>query len=128
MAGFALAATKIVLSGGMGKMLAMATSNLRNILAPDYCAETGEDDGSTRRARPRHGRTYGRDVSGLPAWLIWAFVHLMYLVQFRSRITVFIEWAIEDLTFSRGARLITGRGATDLNKEIAPEGHRRGVA
>jgi hypothetical protein len=32
---------------------------------------------------------------------------LMYIVQFRSRITVFIEWAIEDLTFSRGARLIS---------------------
>src|SRR3989454_9368956 len=46
-----------------------------------------------------------------PAWLIWAFVHLMYIVQFRSRLTVFIEWAIEDLTFNRGARLITGRAA-----------------
>jgi NADH:quinone reductase (non-electrogenic) len=37
---------------------------------------------------------FGRHISGLP-WLIWAFIHLMYLVQFRSRITVFIEWAIE---------------------------------
>jgi NADH:ubiquinone reductase (H+-translocating) len=62
---------------------------------------------------------FGRHISGLLAWLIWAFVHLMYLIQFRSRITVFIEWAIEDLTFSRGARLITGRAATDFNKEMA---------
>jgi hypothetical protein len=30
---------------------------------------------------------FGRHVSGLRAWLIWAFVHLMYIVQFRSRIT-----------------------------------------
>jgi NADH:ubiquinone reductase (H+-translocating) len=64
---------------------------------------------------------FGRHISGLPAWLIWAFIHLMYIVQFRSRITVFVEWAIEDLTFSRGARLITGTAATDFdfNKEMA---------
>jgi NADH dehydrogenase len=66
---------------------------------------------------------FGRHVSGLPAWLIWAVVHLMYIVQFRSRLTVFIEWAIEDLTFSRGARLITGPAMTDFefNKEMASE-------
>jgi NADH:ubiquinone reductase (H+-translocating) len=66
---------------------------------------------------------FGRHISGLPAWLIWAFVHLMYIVQFRSRLTVFIEWAIEDPTFSRGARLITGPAMTDFefNKEMASE-------
>jgi NADH:quinone reductase (non-electrogenic) len=52
---------------------------------------------------------FGRHISGLP-WLIWAFIHLMYLVQFRSRITVFIEWAIEDLTFSRGRDWSRARG------------------
>jgi NADH dehydrogenase len=54
---------------------------------------------------------------------VWAFVHLTYLVQFRSRITVFVEWAIEDLTFNRGARLITGPSPTDFdfNKEMAGE-------
>src|SRR5262245_15722542 len=73
---------------------------------------------------------FGRHISGLPAWLIWAFVHLMYLVQFRSRLTVFVEWAIEDLTFSRGARLITGPSATDFvfNKEIASGEHKRDAA
>ena len=58
---------------------------------------------------------FGLRVSGLPAWLVWAFVHLMYLVQFQSRILVFIQWAIQDLTFNRGARLITGVAATDFN-------------
>ena len=64
---------------------------------------------------------FGLRLAGFLAWLIWAFIHLMYIVQFRSRIMVFIEWAIEFLTFSRGARLITGRSATDfdLNKEMA---------
>src|SRR6266404_884564 len=49
---------------------------------------------------------FGVHVSGFVAWLVWAFVHLMYLVQFQSRILVFIQWAIQDLTFNRGARLI----------------------
>jgi len=64
---------------------------------------------------------FGLHLSGLLAWLVWAFVHLMYIVQFRSRITVLVEWAIEYLTFNRGARLITGPATTDFdfNKAIA---------
>ena len=64
---------------------------------------------------------FGVHLSGLAAWLVWAFIHLTYIVQFQSRITVFIDWAIQFLTFSRGARLITGRAATDFDfsKEIA---------
>ncbi|HMI51617.1 MAG TPA: NAD(P)/FAD-dependent oxidoreductase [Candidatus Saccharimonadales bacterium] len=56
---------------------------------------------------------FGVHVSGLPAWLIWLFVHLMYIVQFQNRVLVFIKWGFEYLTFSRGARLITGDTATD---------------
>jgi NADH:ubiquinone reductase (H+-translocating) len=51
---------------------------------------------------------FGVHISGLFAWLIWLFVHLMYLVQFQSRLLVFVQWGLEYLTFSRGARLITG--------------------
>src|SRR5262249_43531066 len=73
---------------------------------------------------------FGRHISGLLAWLIWAFVHLMYIVQFRSRLTVFIEWAIEDLTFSRGARLITGPSLPGFHfkTETAGAGRRPGAA
>jgi len=73
---------------------------------------------------------FGLHLSGFPAWLIWAFVHLAYIVQFRSRITVFVEWAIEDLTFSRGARLITGSANTDFNfnQEMASDDRHRGAA
>ena len=53
-------------------------------------------------------RIFGLHLAGLPAWLVWLFVHLMYLVQFRSRILVFVQWGIEYITFNRGARLITG--------------------
>jgi NADH dehydrogenase len=48
-------------------------------------------------------------VSGYPAWLLWLFVHLMYLVEFDNRIIVFIQWAWNYFTRNRGARLITYR-------------------
>ncbi len=47
-------------------------------------------------------------ASGFFAWLIWLFVHLMYIVQFSNRLVVFVHWGILYLTFNRGARLITG--------------------
>ena len=57
---------------------------------------------------------FGLHVSGLPAWLIWLFIHLMYIVEFQNRVLVFVQWGFEYLTFSRGARLITGTGEGDL--------------
>ncbi len=47
--------------------------------------------------------------SGLFAWVLWLFVHLLYLVEFENRLLVLIEWAYNYLTFNRGARLITGK-------------------
>lgn len=58
---------------------------------------------------------FGLHISGFLAWLVWAFIHVTYLVSFQSRILVFVQWAIQDLTFSRGARLITGSVPTDFN-------------
>jgi NADH dehydrogenase len=63
---------------------------------------------------------FGFHLSGLAAWLVWLFIHLLYLVEFQSRVLVFIQWGFEFLTFSRGARLITGTAATDsLDKDAA---------
>jgi NADH dehydrogenase len=64
---------------------------------------------------------FGAHLSGFIAWLVWAFIHLMYLVTFQSRVLVFMQWAIQDFTFNRGARLITGVAATDFNftKELS---------
>jgi NADH:ubiquinone reductase (H+-translocating) len=45
---------------------------------------------------------------GMLAWLAWLFIHLMYLVQFRNRLIVFIRWGFQYVSFDRGARLITG--------------------
>ena len=50
----------------------------------------------------------GWEMSGLLAWLIWAFAHLWFLVGFRSRIVVGIQWLWNYLTYQRSARLITG--------------------
>ncbi len=47
--------------------------------------------------------------SGMFAWLLWLFIHLMYIVEFQNRVLVFIRWGFNFLTFQRGARLITGQ-------------------
>ena len=44
---------------------------------------------------------------GTIAWLAWLFVHLYYLIGFRNRLMVFLQWAWSYVTFRRGARLIT---------------------
>jgi NADH dehydrogenase len=66
---------------------------------------------------------FGVHLSGLAAWIVWAFIHLSYLVTFQNRLLVFIQWGIQDLTFSRGARLITGAAPTDFNfnEEVAAQ-------
>ena len=46
-------------------------------------------------------------LSGYVAWLLWSFAHLWFLVGFRNRIIVFLDWAWAYVTFDRGARLIT---------------------
>jgi NADH dehydrogenase len=62
----------------------------------------------------------GLHLAGLFAWLTWLFIHLIYIVEFQSRVLVFVQWGFEYLTFSRGARLITGVAATDsLDKPAA---------
>jgi NADH dehydrogenase len=58
-------------------------------------------------------RIFGMHLWGWPAWMVWLFIHLMYIVQFQSRVLVFIQWGFQYLTFSRGARLITGSGVPE---------------
>jgi NADH:ubiquinone reductase (H+-translocating) len=47
-------------------------------------------------------------ISGFIAWLAWLFVHILFLIGFRNRLLVFIQWAWSYVTYERGARLITG--------------------
>ena len=46
-------------------------------------------------------------VSGLLAWFLWLTVHIMYLVGFRNRASVLVQWAYSYFTYQRGVRLIT---------------------
>jgi NADH dehydrogenase len=65
---------------------------------------------------------FGRiHISGFVAWLSWLFVHILFLIGFRNRLLVFIQWAWSYFTYERGARLITGR--TDLPGWTLPAVH-----
>jgi NADH:ubiquinone reductase (H+-translocating) len=57
-------------------------------------------------------------VKGVPAWMAWLFVHIMFLIGYRNRVAVFIQWAWSYFTWQRGARLITG----DVGPDLAPPG------
>ncbi len=57
----------------------------------------------------------GLRMHGFSAWLAWLFVHLVFLIGFRNRVLVLIQWFWSYLNFYRGARLITGYGAKERN-------------
>ena len=63
---------------------------------------------------------FGVHLSGLIAWLVWLFVHLLYIVEFQSRILVAVQWGFLYLTFNRGARLITGVAANKMTAKPEP--------
>jgi NADH dehydrogenase len=48
-------------------------------------------------------------VSGFTGWLLWLFVHIMFLVGFRNRLSVLLQWATSYTTYQRSVRLITGQ-------------------
>jgi NADH dehydrogenase len=58
-------------------------------------------------------------LSGYFAWLAWLFIHILFLIGFRNRLLVMIQWAGSYLTYERGARLITG--STELPGWSAPK-------
>ena len=47
-------------------------------------------------------------VSGFPAWLLWSLAHIYFLIGFRNRLAVAMNWCWNYVTFQRGTRLITG--------------------
>ena len=47
-------------------------------------------------------------LTGFVAWVIWGIVHIFFLIGFRDRASVFLNWAWAWVTYGRGARLITG--------------------
>jgi NADH dehydrogenase len=53
------------------------------------------------------------ELSGFVAWLAWLVVHIYYLVGFKNRLFVVLQWGWAYLTFRRGARLIVDRDWRD---------------
>lgn len=50
--------------------------------------------------------SFGLQIGGIIAWFAWLFIHIFYLIGFKNRVFVFLEWAWSYMTFRRGARLI----------------------
>jgi NADH:ubiquinone reductase (H+-translocating) len=59
------------------------------------------------------------EISGFMAWLSWLFVHLIFLIGFRNKISVLVQWFYSYVTYRRGSRIITGlnlgRGGTTVS-------------
>jgi NADH dehydrogenase len=59
---------------------------------------------------------WGRTFGGLTAWLLWSFIHVLFLIGFRNKLFVMLAWAWNYLASSKGARLITGSAEVTVKK------------
>lgn len=77
------------------------------------------------------GRTYAigdigpLHLSGWPAWMVWAGVHIAYLIGYRNRLIVLTQWLWKYLTYQRGARLITRDPNAARGPALAPHAYQR---
>ena len=61
-------------------------------------------------------------LAGYLAWFMWLFIHIMYLVGFRNRISVMLQWAYNYIFFERGVRLITETEDLSMSRHPARTG------
>jgi len=59
-------------------------------------------------------------LSGFFAWVAWLFVHLIFLIGFRNKLSVLLNWAYSYFTYKRGARIITELPARGKAEEARP--------
>lgn len=62
-------------------------------------------------------------ISGLIAWLIWVFIHIAYLIQYKNRFFVLLQWTWSYFKFGRGARLIIHKTWKFYSGEKIPISH-----
>ena len=89
-----------------------AARNIRILLAGGWTEKFEYFDKGTMATIGRHRAVADAGFmrfSGWLAWLAWLFIHLIFLVGFRSKVMVLLSWAYAYVTYGRGARLITGR-------------------
>ncbi len=60
-------------------------------------------------------------LSGPLAWLLWLFIHLMYITTFQNRLLIVIQWAVSYLSWNRADRLITGKSPLPLWNAVEGE-------
>jgi NADH:ubiquinone reductase (H+-translocating) len=60
-------------------------------------------------------------LSGFAAWLIWSVAHIYFLIGFRNRLIVAMNWAWNYVSFQRGTRLITGLAGSRMEEMPAPQ-------
>lgn len=59
-----------------------------------------------------------RTYSGFPAWILWSLIHVAFLIGFRNKLLVMVNWAWQWLVQARGARLITGSPPVDVERGV----------
>jgi len=67
----------------------------------------------------------GLQVSGFPAWLVWSLVHIIPLIDFRSKMMVILTWLWSYFSLSKSARLITGRPKFKVKQVLSGGGRKR---
>ncbi|MGK7890670.1 MAG: NAD(P)/FAD-dependent oxidoreductase [Leptolyngbyaceae cyanobacterium] len=94
-------------------------------VAPFQCQDYGSMAVIGRHAAVAHLGL--AKMSGFPAWFIWVFVHIYFLIEFDNKLLVMTQWAWNYFTRKRGVRLITGNDdlpftmtASDLESEENP--------
>jgi NADH dehydrogenase len=64
----------------------------------------------------------GFRFSGVIAWLLWSLIHIFFLIGFRNRLRVFVEWVWHYITFKRGVRIISERSMKSASeKEVSSD-------
>lgn len=69
-------------------------------------------------------QVFGRTFKGIVAWVLWLAIHITWLIGFRNRALVLVNWAWNYVTFQRAVRLILpeGRASTGRDRELEPTG------
>jgi NADH dehydrogenase len=74
--------------------------------------------------RHRAVTTVGRfTIGGWPAWLVWSFIHIHFLIEFNNKFLVMTQWAFDYFTRKRGARCISGETShTSISRALPKRG------
>jgi NADH dehydrogenase len=85
-------------------------ADLRNESRRDFNYLNKGDLATIGRAKAVANLFGGRvQLTGFLAWLLWSVIHITYLIGFRNRLSVLLQWAYAYITYQRGVRLITAR-------------------